>query len=182
MRTFVKGSWGTRCFSVPVVAWLLGRALAARGLLPRAPLPEELSDRTRPWLWDRHLPRKEEDQLLGLSRSYTSQQGHRGAEVRLDGLAPKGRRGKPQPMDPAMWRWRTVIAVVWRVRGEHINVLEARSLGLALRWRGRCLRMHRKRFVNILDSFVTLAASAKGRPSSRALRPVLAKNAAVQLA
>ena len=92
-------------FLVPSVAWLLGQRLAQLGFLPRAPLISELNDPLRPWLWGQQLPDDEETRLLWMARAYTSQQGHRGGEIRLDGLAAKGRRGRVAPLDPRQWWW-----------------------------------------------------------------------------
>ena len=84
----------------------------------------------------------------------------------------------PQPIDCGLWRWRVAISVKWRKAGEHINILENRASGLALRWRCRAPPRLGKRLRHFLDSLVTMGVNAKGRASSRRLRPSLLHNAA----
>lgn len=61
-------------------------------------------------------------------------------------------------------------------------MLEARSYGLALRWRARSAHNIHSRVFHFLDSVITMAAAAKGRSSSTRLRGIMLQNAAVILA
>ena len=75
-------------------------------------------------------------------------------------------------------QWETVS--VWKWKGSsHINILELASLLQAYK---KAAREGGGRFSFLLDSFVALRASMKGRSSSRALAPLLRKLMALSLA
>ena len=109
-------------------------------------------------------------------------QSHRGGDVRFLGGPAGVKSSIAQGNDPTQWEWKDIISIAWTRTGEHINVLEARAYGLALRWRARALRHHGSRFVHLVDSLVVLGVMSKGRSSSTRLRPVIMRNAAVILA
>ena len=67
-------------------------------------------------------------------------------------------------------RWRVDASWPWR-DAVHINVLEGRAFLHALR--RRAAAGDDCRFVHGLDSYVARGALAKGRTSSRLLRPIL---------
>ena len=75
--------------------------------------------------------------------------------------------------------WTLEFAWKWR-RPEHINLLEFRGL-LALLKSKRADRAD-SRLLHLFDSSVSLAASIKGRSSSRSLQPLLGQSCALQLA
>ena len=76
------------------------------------------------------------------------------------------------------YKWHTTS--VWRWKGKsHINVLELASYFQAIK---KAARKGGGRFCFLLDSYVALRASSKGRSSSRALAPLLRKILAVSLA
>ena len=84
---------------------------------------------------------------------------------------------------PAEWFvWETVLSVPWRSEDSHINVCEARAFNLCVRWRSREPSRLNRRFINLLDSQVNLAAVSKGRSASHRLRHVQLKTNAVLLA
>ncbi len=66
-----------------------------------------------------------------------------------------------------MWQWGTVLAARWKYPGEHINLLESRAYGLALKWHTRAKHRLGTRFPHLVDSKVTMASSVKGRSSSQ---------------
>ncbi|CAE7262084.1 unnamed protein product [Symbiodinium sp. CCMP2456] len=74
--------------------------------------------------------------------------------------------------------WITESSWPWRDR-THINVLKGRAYLRALRL--RALEADDQRFVHGLDSNVVLGAVLKGRTSSRLLRPIVMKSAALQV-
>ena len=88
----------------------------------------------------------------------------------------------PQAIPHDLVRWRTVISTRWKHLGEHINVLEGKALCLALRWRTRVRKNLNERAVHLIDSQVVMNAVAKGRTSSRRLRPILQRANALLLA
>ena len=75
-------------------------------------------------------------------------------------------------------QWASESAWPWRDRS-HINVLEGRAFLRALRL--RALGCDEQRFVHAVDSSVVLGAALKGRTSSRLLRPIVMKAAALQV-
>ena len=98
-------------------------------------------------------------------------------------LGPSKRRtGAAQGIDARMWRWKETLSCPWSYQNEHINVLEARALCLAIRWRSRQAQAHGTRFLHLIDSQVVMGATAKGRSSARRLHGILMRTAAVTLA
>ena len=75
--------------------------------------------------------------------------------------------------------WKAGPAWSWD-RPEHINVLEARAYLKVLR--DLAAEGGDLRYTHVVDSSVTLGAAAKGRSSTRALRGLLLRNAALQIA
>lgn len=84
----------------------------------------------------------------------------------------------PQSLKSA--KFRTIIQHRWHVQ-EHVNVLEARSALLALRWVST-LHCPPSKILFLTDSAVLAGAASKGRSSSPSLLQVLRKLAAIQLA
>ena len=83
---------------------------------------------------------------------------------------------------PTFSQWKTVLSSRWRHPDEHINGLELRAIYLSYRWRLRSSAGHRKRFLHYVDSLVAMGVCAKGRTSSRRLRHISLKIAALVLA
>ena len=86
-------------------------------------------------------------------------------------------------LSPKLWKWKVLCGWRWKPRGgrEHINKLELRAVQTALRWR---LFRHKEsncRILHLVDSLVSLQVLNKGRSSSRKLRSVSRKIAALQL-
>ena len=159
-------------------------------ILKYMPSGDDLACNERLWLTSRAVSDQEraawtrslasEGELL-IVRMMLTRQTFRGGELRLLTGPSGGQAGPPQHIDPRMWSWRSVISCSWKAPGEHINVLECRALGIALRWRVRSARQVGKHIVHLVDSRVVLGATAKGRSSSFRLRHIMMRNAAVQL-
>ena len=61
----------------------------------------------------------------------------------------------------------------WKHSGEHISALEMHAILTAIKWRlWRCKRVG-VRFLHLTDSLVRLRSLARGRSSSRKLRPII---------
>ena len=169
-------------FHCPTVALLLGSWAHQHGLIPEAPSPQTIVD------WDVSSQALKSRQVTvessekQLIRFYVGCQTHRGGAI-LQRLGPNGGLpAVPQMVDARQWRWKNVISAKWKLRGEHINALEARAYVLSLRWRARQRKMLHSRFLHLVDSQVTLGAMSKGRSSTRRLRFICKQAAAIQLA
>ena len=117
-----------------------------------------------------------------IARCYLSMSTHRGGEVRSPGRVLHMGAAITKSIHPESWLWKDVLTTVWKLEGEHINILESRAFGLMLRGR---LRRHfnlGSRFSHLVDSLVTLSAMAKGRSSSVRLSRVVARCNALMLA
>ena len=122
-----------------------------------------------------------EQLLMRLIRQLLTHQHARGGEIRVVNCHSQSRRVWQEI--PAEWFvWETVLSVPWRSEDSHINVCEARAFNLCVRWRSREPRRLNRRFINLLDSQVNLAAVSKGRSASHRLRHVQLKTNAVLLA
>eukprot|EP00971_Amphidinium_carterae_P347076 6488902-Amphidinium_carterae.3 len=105
---------------------------------------------------------------------------HRGSDVRLTtGLLHKPDLWPRQSITAEHWVWRTCMA--FRLRSDHINVLELRAILATLRWRTR-RGICAARFVHASDSQICLSVLAKGRSSSNLLNHVLRQCNALMLA
>ena len=71
-----------------------------------------------------------------LARVLVSRQSYRGGEIKHPMGPVRGRIPEAHAINPSLWQWRTVLSCKWK-HPEHINVLEARALGLLFRWRAR---------------------------------------------
>lgn len=87
-------------------------------------------------------------------------------------------RSYPRQSVPAgWWLWEKGFAYHWQ-RGDHINSLEFRSIIHAVKWRLRHFRETNCRVFHVTDSYVCMAIIAKGRTSSKMLRPLVQRLAA----
>lgn len=77
--------------------------------------------------------------------------------------------------------WRVIVSSPWR-QVEHINSLELRAVGTALRWVLTSPWSIGRRVLVLSDSLVTVHSISKGRSSSRLLLPRLRQLAALTLA
>ena len=84
-------------------------------------------------------------------------------------------------IDPTRWSWNVAHSYPYK-EGDHINVLELRSILHALEWRSRVVGFHSCRFLHLSDSQVCLSVLTKGRLSSRQINRLLRRIAALCLA
>ena len=121
------------------------------------------------------------DEFKLLTAEFFRHATHRGTEMRL-GRSLSGRPDRwPLCAFPAA-------ALVWHVEmsfpldDAHINVQELRAVLAALKWRAKKCSEHRRRFVHLVDSQVSMLALAKGRSSSSRLTFVIQRISALCLA
>ena len=113
-----------------------------------------------------------------LTRFLLTKVNHTGSDVRVTTgqvMAPKA--FPRQSASPQWWEWTPVFNSKWQTK-EHINLLEMRSIMLALRWRVCHLKEADIRFCHLTDSYVCMSVLSKGRSSSDMLMVVLRKVAA----
>ena len=167
-----------KTFMCADVAWLLGQRFAQLGILEEAPSMQTILDRQSEEKRGDEIETNMED----IARVFMGRQTHRGGEVRLSEGPSGAGRAITQEVDVRCWKWRAVVAARWHAPGEHINALEIRAYGLAVRWRARKHRNFKSKFLHLVDSIVTLGSQAKGRSSSKRTKYIIKRNNAVILA
>ena len=114
-----------------------------------------------------------EQSVLTLNRLLLSRVNHTGSDIRIvsgEILNPKAH--PRQGVQSDWWIWKPSFAVRWK-RKEHINLLELRSIFLALRYHITHLQGSQFRLFHISDSYVCLSVVGKGRTGSKNLSRVL---------
>ena len=181
-------------YSCPVVAWLVSHLLFREGLAVRVASPDEVASGRTVQLAARQKceplgdnvppPRPRAAPDLELVERLGAGVDHRGSDVRLAlGEAMRPSAWPRREVPARWWRWRTVLALAWKIRGkEHINALEVRSTLAALRWRARQARLHSRRSIHLSDSFVAIGVLTKRRSSSFRLAPIIRRINSLELA
>ena len=77
------------------------------------------------------------------------------------------------------WHWKCNIEL--EGPRDHLNRPQLRSVLTAIRWRVQKQQLRNKRFLHMVDSFVSLHILNKGRSSSRQLRSIVQKISALLL-
>ena len=72
-----------------------------------------------------------------------------------------------------LWKWRDVAGWSWRHQGDHINILEMRSVLTTIKWWLKKKKVQSLKFLHLVDSLVVLHSLARGRTSSVKLRRTL---------
>jgi hypothetical protein len=107
---------------------------------------------------------------------------HRGSDVRLDtGQLMTPSSWPRRALKPKLWKWGLKVKWKW-TWDAHINVLEARAVLAAMRWRLRRASSIGSRFLHLLDSQVSQAVLSKRRSSSGKLNCVCRRIGALELA
>ena len=120
--------------------------------------------------------------LTRLHRALLRRVNHTGSDVRVTTGALVNPKAYPrQSSCAAWWKWSKVFAYRWS-RPDHINSLEFRSVIHSMEWRIRHLREVNIRVVHLSDSYVAMSIISKGRSSSRMLKPLVSRLAALLLA
>lgn len=107
---------------------------------------------------------------------------HTGSDIRIStGLVMNPRAFPRQSAVASWWSWSKVFAYKWS-RADHINGLELRAIIHAIEWRVRHLQEASLRVFHLTDSYIAMSVISKGRSSSKMLKPLLARLAAILMA
>lgn len=108
-----------------------------------------------------------------LNRLLLSRVNHTGSDIRIASGEILNPKAHPrQGVQADWWNWKPSFSVRWN-RKEHINILELRSIFLAVRYHITHLLGSQFRIFHISDSYVCLSILGKGRTSSKNLSRVL---------
>ena len=179
--TLLGNSW-----QVGVISWLLAQLFKPLGLCD-IEHPSELVARLtpgggkrlqsvllRPPLGSSRAPAAigEETMLAKKMMGITSMKGD---DLLLQGVSEQAVRfHRLRASVPAkLWKWRDVAGWKWKDQGEHINILEMRSVLTTIKWWLKKKRVQSVRFLHLVDSLVVLHSLARGRSSSHKLRRTL---------
>ena len=116
-----------------------------------------------------------------LVRNLCSLMSSRGTDVLLQSQSePVQTYDRLRTSVPArLWKWRTACGWQWKHdqegTPEHIDRLELRAVLTAVKWRITKAKQTRTRFLQLVDSLVSLHIVNKGRTSSRKLRAIMNK-------
>ena len=107
---------------------------------------------------------------------------HTGSDIRVvtgDVLAPK--QFPRQSVSASWWEWEEGFTTKWS-RKEHINILEIRSLLLALQFQVSRFKIQDARVFHLSDSYVSISIASKGRSGSTQLQRLMQQIASLCLA
>ena len=185
--TLLGNSW-----SIPVVCFLLKNLLQPKGLCENISI-KDIQIRCQPGQglelntflmrppWTGAFQRRMSENDIALVRKLGSLMSTRGTDVLLQSpTEPSSSYERLRTSVPSkLWKWATACSWVWKRsqlgEPEHINRLELRALLTAVKWRTLKAKQHRKRFLHLVDSLVSLHVVNKGRSSSRKLRVIMKK-------
>ena len=179
--TLLGNSW-----QVGVISWLLAQLFYPLGLC-EVQHPSQLLPRLTPGGGQRlqsvllrpPLGRslgsgstKDETTLVRKMMGITSMKGD---DLLLQGVSEHAVRfHRLRASVPArLWKWRDVAGWQWKTGGEHINILEMRSVLTTIKWWLKKKKVQSLRFLHLVDSLVVLHSLARGRTSSHKLRRTL---------
>lgn len=108
-----------------------------------------------------------------LNRLLFTRTNHTGSDIRIASGEILNPKSIPrQGVEAAWWKWNSSFKTRW-IHKEHINILELRSILLALRYHILHFGASNQRIFHITDSFVCMSVVGKGRTSSKNLSKVL---------
>ena len=120
--------------------------------------------------------------VVDLHAALLRRANHTGSDVRISSGCLLNPRNYPrQSAASDWWAWNKVFAYRWD-KHDHINSLEFRSIIHAVEWRIKHLREVSTRIFHLTDSYICMSIIAKGRTSSRMLKPLLARLSTLLLA
>ena len=108
-----------------------------------------------------------------LNKLLLSRTNHTGSDVRIstgEFLNPKAH--PRQGVEADWWNWKACFKVRWQHK-EHINLLELRSIFLAIKYHVSHFDAMNMRLFHLTDSYVCLSIISKGRSGSKQLSRVL---------
>lgn len=182
-------------WSVPVVAWLLGQFFGRLGLCPPFS-PQDVVNALSPGCAGSvqgrlvRLPLNPPRLLQPLSTSYKlafklgNLVSMKGEDLMISSPGDKTARfyRLRASVPSKLWTWKIVAGWKWTQAGDHINVLELRSILTSLKWRVEHRLHSGVRLLHLTDSLVCLHCLTRGRSSSRKLRRTLSRINALILA
>ena len=172
---------GFHCGSVAV---LLNRAMRSWGYNVEKLVPQTmvLDYFGRPLVDTDALPEARHSREKVLASAIVAHQSHTGGDVRsIPGREFQGDTWPRMGIDPSWWTWKVVVSHPWD-NEESINMLEARAVLQALKWRTRSTSSIAARVVHLADSQVTLGALNKFRSPAEHLHRIITRIAATCLA
>ena len=187
--TLLGNTW-----SVPVVAFLLGRLTHLLGLTdefsPQQVL-EALSPGSAPTAQGRLVrlalnPSRigVEDKSYELAFKLGNLISMKGEDIMI--TTPSSQMAKHHRLRASvpskLWKWKIVAGWQWTQGREHINSLELRAIFTTLKWRLAHQHHFATRLIHLTDRLVCLHALTRGRSSSRKLRRTMARINALILA
>ena len=116
---------------------------------------------------------KSEATVQSLNRFLLSRTNHTGSDVRIstgEFLNPKAH--PRQGVEADWWDWKACFKVRW-LQHEHINILELRSIFLAIKYQVSHFNALNVRLFHLTDSYICLSIISKGRSGSKHLSRVL---------
>ena len=126
-------------------------------------------------------PAAEDDSPAQIHRGLLKRVNHTGSDVRISSGAILNPKNFPRQSAPAAWFvWKPLFAYKWS-RADHINSLELRAIIHAVEWRISHLKELNSRIFHLSDSYISISVISKGRSSSRMLKPLLRRLAALLL-
>ena len=111
--------------------------------------------------------------VVELKKLVLTKVNHTGSDIRIttgELLSPKS--VPRQSVEAGWWLWQPSFKTRWKQR-EHINVLELRSILLAVKYQVSHFGARHVRLFHVSDSFVAMSVVAKGRSGSRQLNAIL---------
>lgn len=108
-----------------------------------------------------------------LNKLLLSRTNHTGSDVRIstgEFLNPKAH--PRQGVEADWWDWKACFKVKWQTK-EHINLLELRSIFLAIKYQVSHFKVASARLFHLTDSYICLSIISKGRSGSKQLTRVL---------
>jgi len=171
-------------FHCGAVGWLLNKALIHWGMDTRFISAQTIVDEyfAQPLQDQSSLPESKFTNELCMARALVAYQCHVGGEVRsVPGRQFLSNTWPRHGIPAEWWKWSTVLSFPW-AEVESINMLEARALLHALRWRSRSQFFVGSRCVHLLDSQVCLGALRKWRSPVPHFNRVITRIASLILA
>ena len=186
--TLLGNSW-----QVGVVAWLVSQLLSTLGVIEPLSL-QSLVDRMRPGgslalqglllrppLGQGNQTFSPSDKLVAKLSGLVSMKGE-DLLLQSSTEVPVRYHRLRSSLPARLWRWRAVAGWGWKGEPEHINVLEARAVLTAVRWRVSQRKQKDLRCIHLVDSLVVLHALTRGRTSSKKMRRTVMRISAYLLA
>ena len=117
-----------------------------------------------------------------LNRLLLARTNHTGSDVRIaTGTILNPKAHPRQSVEADWWEWLPSFKVRWKIK-QHINVLELRSILLAMQYHINHLGAYNMRVFHVTDSYVCMSIISKGRSGSVQMNRVLKRLNALLLA